>query len=292
MFPFNSPSPPRIEFDYDDPDDYMYPSYDPFEEDLEFDYKIYEDADEALAVIDHRSQRKRYMVGLFPGVNESFLQRDSIPYEHFATTKHKCLDRSSLHPSDVRCCPHWYRCEKPDVTDGDRELETTRILILNLNYSVVWDEACSAVDKQVTVIYDSERLKSILRGFGATKMTIYCPADMQDYPYAVVDFPDIAQSRAAFQQLQGRCLGYSGRHLRVQHAPLYDYTFGGRHTISEDTRDIVVVSLEPDWLRPVQVPQQELDEDSSPTGSPQKNRYSRMVVTKYGRRIQIPYNLC
>ena len=92
---FNSPSPPRIEFDYDDPDgayeyalhgrmmepfstDYMYPSYDPFEEDLEFDCKTYEDVEEALAVIDHKSQRKRYMVGLFPGVNESFLQRDSI----------------------------------------------------------------------------------------------------------------------------------------------------------------------------------------------------------------------
>lgn len=25
-----------------------------------------------------RSRRKRYMIGLFPGVNESFLQRDSI----------------------------------------------------------------------------------------------------------------------------------------------------------------------------------------------------------------------
>jgi len=92
---FDSPSPPRIEFDYDDPDgasehrpygqmtepfsaDYMYPSYDPFEEDLELDCKAYEDPDEALAVIDRRAQRKRYMVGLFPGVNESFLQRDSI----------------------------------------------------------------------------------------------------------------------------------------------------------------------------------------------------------------------
>jgi len=57
--------------------DYMYPSYDPFE-DLDFDYKTYEDVDEALAVIDRLSRRKRYMVGLFPGVNESFLQRDSI----------------------------------------------------------------------------------------------------------------------------------------------------------------------------------------------------------------------
>jgi len=58
--------------------DYMYPSFDPFEEDLEFDYRMFEDADEALAVMERRSQRKRYMVGLFPGVNESFLQRDSI----------------------------------------------------------------------------------------------------------------------------------------------------------------------------------------------------------------------
>lgn len=58
--------------------DYMYPSYDPFEEDLEFDYTMYEDVDEALAAIDRRSQRKRYMVGLFPGTNESCLQRDSI----------------------------------------------------------------------------------------------------------------------------------------------------------------------------------------------------------------------
>lgn len=58
--------------------DYMYPSYDPFEEDLDLDYGVYEDPDEALAIIGRRSQRKRYMVGLFPGVNESFLQRDSI----------------------------------------------------------------------------------------------------------------------------------------------------------------------------------------------------------------------
>jgi hypothetical protein len=58
--------------------DCMYPCYDPFEEDLEFDYTAYEDADEALAAIDRWSQRKRYMVGLFPGTNESCLQRDSI----------------------------------------------------------------------------------------------------------------------------------------------------------------------------------------------------------------------
>ena len=93
-FSFNGPSPPRIEFDYDDPNgmseytrrgqvtttsfaDYMYPSYDPFE-DQECDYGTYEDVDEALAIIGRRSQRKRYMVGLFPGVNESFLQRDVI----------------------------------------------------------------------------------------------------------------------------------------------------------------------------------------------------------------------
>jgi len=56
----------------------MYPSYDPFEEDPDLGSGVYEDADEALAVISHRSQRKRYMIGLFPGVNETFLQRDSI----------------------------------------------------------------------------------------------------------------------------------------------------------------------------------------------------------------------
>lgn len=58
--------------------DCMYPSYDPFEEDPEFGCRTYEDPEEALAVIDRRSQRKRYMVGLFPGVNESFLRRYSI----------------------------------------------------------------------------------------------------------------------------------------------------------------------------------------------------------------------
>ena len=58
--------------------DYMYPSYDPFEEDPEFGCRTYEDPEEALAVIGRRSQRKRYMVGLFPGVNESFLRRYSI----------------------------------------------------------------------------------------------------------------------------------------------------------------------------------------------------------------------
>ena len=212
-------------------------------------------------------------------------------HDHFITTKHKCLDRPGLCPSDVRCCPHWYRCEKPDVTDGARESETTRILILNLNYSVVWDEACSTVHKRVTVIYDSERLKPILRKLGATKMTIYCPADMQDYPYAVVDFSDITQSRAAFRQLQGQCFGYSGRHLRVQYVPFYDYTFGGRHTTSEDTRDIMTVSLAPEQLRPALLPEQKPDENPSAAGTPQKNRHTRMVVTKYGRRIQMPSNL-
>ena len=196
-----------------------------------------------------------------------------------------------MNPSDVRCCPHWYRCEKPDAKDGDLESETTRILILNLNYSVVLEKTCT-VDRQVTVIYDGERLKPVLRWLGATKMTIYCPTDVEDYPYAVVDFPDIAQSRAAFQKLQGQCLGYSGRHLRVQYAPLYDYTFGGRHTIPEDTRDIMVVSLEPEQPRATQPPERKIDESPSSAGpSPQKNKYSRMVVTKRGRRIQMPHNL-
>jgi hypothetical protein len=57
--------------------DHIYPSYDPFE-DLGLDYSICEDVDDALALLDRTSQRKRYMVGLFPGVNESFLQRDAI----------------------------------------------------------------------------------------------------------------------------------------------------------------------------------------------------------------------
>lgn len=214
-----------------------------------------------------------------------------VAYDHFVATVHKCLDQPGLNSSDVRCCPYWYRCEKPDITDGDHELETTRILILNLNYSIVRDEACGTVNRQVTVIYDSGRLKPILRELGATKMTIYCPADVQDYPYAVVDFPDIAQSRTAFQRLQGQCLGYSGRHLRVQYAPLYDYTFGGRHVIPEDTRDIVVVSLEPEQPQPARLPERKLEKGSSPTVSPQKNKYSRMVVTKHGRRIQMPSNL-
>lgn len=177
--------------------------------------------------------------------------------------------------------------------DGAQGSETTRILISNLNYSVVRDEACSTVDKKVTVIYDSERLKPILGGLGATKMTIYCPADLQDYPYAVVDFPAITHSRTAVQQLQGRCLGYSGRHLRVQYAPLYDYTFGGRRTTSDDTRDIVIVSLElgPERLRSPQDHKRRPDEGPSRAISPQKNKYSRMVVTKHGRRIQMPRNL-
>ena len=109
LFSFDSPSPPRIEFDYDDPDgayeptshgrmtepisaDYMYPSYDPFEEGLEFDCKTYDDVEEALAVIDRKSQRKRYMVGLFPGVNESFLQRDSIRESPLPATLYNACD--------------------------------------------------------------------------------------------------------------------------------------------------------------------------------------------------------
>ena len=170
-------------------------------------------------------------------------------------------------------------------------METARILVLNLNYSIVLDEGCSTIDKQVTVIYDGERLKPILRELGATKMTIYCPADTRDYPYAVVDFPGVAQSRVAFRRLQGRCLGYSGRHLRVKYASLYDYTFGGRHTDPEDTRDIIIVSMEPEQPRPAQVPEQKLDESPGPAGCPQKNKRSRMVVTKHGRRIQMPSNL-
>ena len=215
----------------------------------------------------------------------------SVAPDHFIGTRHKCLDRPDLDPFDVRCCPYWYRCEKPDVTDGDRGLETTRILILNLNYSVVLDEDCDTVDKRVTVIYDSERLKPILRKLGAKKMTIYCPAEVQDYPYAVVDFPDIVQSGAAVQKLQGRCLGYSGRHLRVRYVPLYDYTFGGRHVGSEDTRDIMVISLEREQLRPDRMSERKSDGSPNLAGSPRKNKLSRMVVTKHGRRIQMPSNL-
>jgi len=70
----------------------MYPSYDPFEEDLELDYKVYEDVDEALAIIDRRSQRKRYMIGLFPGVNEYFLQRDSIRESLLLVPPYKACD--------------------------------------------------------------------------------------------------------------------------------------------------------------------------------------------------------
>lgn len=271
---------------------------------------MYEDVDEALAALGARSQRKRYMVGLFPGVNESFLQRDAIrefsylsqlaksdvctiAHEHFIATKHKCLDPPDLNPSDVRCCPYWYRCEIPDVEDGAGELESKRILILNLNYSIVLDEDCDTINKKVTVIYDRERLKPILRKLGAMKMTVYCPADLQDYPYAVVDFPNIARSRAGFQQLQGRCLGYSGRHLRVQYAPLHDYTFGGRHMNSADTREIIVVSMDPDQdqLRPGQTPGRKQEKSPGRIATPQKDKYSRMIVTKYGRRIQKPHNV-
>ena len=219
----------------------------------------------------------------------------NVAFDRFVPTKHKCLDRPDVAPSDVRCCPYWYRCEKPNDTDGSCESESTRVLILNLNYSIVRDEAWNTAGKRVTVIYDTERLKPILRKLGAKKMTIYCPADLQDYPFAVVDFPDIAQSRAAVQQLQGQCLGYSGRHLRVQYAPLYDYTFGGRHTTPEDARDIMIVplELEPEQLRSARIPisERKLDESPSRKVSPQKNKYSRMVVTKYGRRIQRPPNL-
>ena len=62
--------------------DCMHPFFDPFEEEPEFGCGIYEDPEEALAVIERRSQRKRYMVGLFPGVNESFLRRYSIRESH------------------------------------------------------------------------------------------------------------------------------------------------------------------------------------------------------------------
>ena len=217
----------------------------------------------------------------------------NVAFDRFITTKHKCLDRPGLAPSDVRCCPYWYRCEKPNDLDGASESESTRILILNLNYSIVRDAAWGTIGKRVTVVYDSERLKPILRKLGATKMTIYCPADLQDYPFAVVDFPDVSQSRAAFQQLQGQCLGYSGRHLRVQYAPLYDYTFGGRHITPEDTREIMIVALEleSEQLRSARVPTRKPVESPSRSISPQKNKYSRMIVTKYGRRIQRPPNL-
>lgn len=179
--------------------------------------------------------------------------------------------------------------------DGAQASETTRLLILNLNYSIVrdQDEARGGITRQVTVIYDSERLKSILGRLGATKMTVYCPANLQDYPYGVVDFPATTQSRAAFKRLQGQCLGYSGRHLRVRYVQIYDYTFGGRHVTSEDTREIMIVSLElkSGQLRSPKVLKRTPKESPSQTISPQKNKYSRMVVTKYGRRIQKSANL-
>ena len=175
----------------------------------------------------------------------------------------------------------------------DEVEETTRILILNLNYSVVLDEACETVDKKVTVIYDSERLKPILAKLGATMMRVYCPADLQDYPYAVVDFPAIAKSKSAVEQLQGQCLGYSGRHLRVQYASPYDYTFGGRSMVSEDTREIIVIPLE--WnnkqLRSPKILKRTPENNRSRAISPQKNKRSQMLVTKHGRRIQAPRDL-
>ena len=285
--------------------DYMYPHYDPFEE-TGFDYETYEDADEALALLDRIPQRKRYMIGLFPGVNEFFLQRDAIrevllpistprgltrlnvAFEHFVITKHKCLDGPDLAPSDVRCCPYWYRCEKPDAADGAQGVETTRILILNLNYSIARDEG-----KRVTVIYDSERLKPTLWELGSKKMSIFCPINFQDYPYAVVDFPTVPQSRAAFEKLNGQCLGYSGRHLRVQYVSPYDYTLGGRHAASENTREILVVPLEPEreQRRPPKTPKRTPGKSPDQVISPPKSRNTRMLVTKHGRRIQMPQNL-
>lgn len=57
--------------------DYLYPSFDPFEN-VDLDYGTDEDPDEVLAALDRRSRCKRYMVGLFPGVNECLLQRGAI----------------------------------------------------------------------------------------------------------------------------------------------------------------------------------------------------------------------
>lgn len=175
--------------------------------------------------------------------------------------------------------------------DGAPESESTRILILNLNYSIVCDEVCGTLDKRVTVIYDSERLKPILGPLGAKKMTIYCPADLQDYPYAVVDFPAIAQSREAFKKLQGQCLGYSGRHLRIQYIPLYDYKYGGRHLNSEDTRSIMTVDLPQKLPSPKVLKRTPGKTPKNRAISPQKETPTRMVVTKHGRRIQTPHNM-
>lgn len=56
--------------------DCRYPCYDPFEE--PFDYEAYDDPDEALAASNILSRRKRYMFGMFPGVDETSLLRDAI----------------------------------------------------------------------------------------------------------------------------------------------------------------------------------------------------------------------
>jgi hypothetical protein len=62
---------------------------------------------------------------------------------------------------------------------------------------------------------------------------------------------------------------------------------------SEDTREIMTVALEleSEQLRSARVPTRKPVESPSRSISPQKNKYSRMIVTKYGRRIQRPPNL-
>lgn len=72
-----------------------------------------------------------------------------------------------------------------------------------------------------------------------------CISDREDgvvgYGYAVVRFPSATAATSALERLQGRCLGYSGRHLRCAFADPYDYKFGGRN--SRQLYDMVSVDI-------------------------------------------------
>jgi hypothetical protein len=213
-----------------------------------------------------------------------------LAYREYLATDHDCTEGPDLNPYDVRLCRHWYRCEKPQPGDGANP--STHLVIDNLNFSNVVDDTGDVVlsFKRTTAFYDSIRLKAEVRKFDAIRMTFLVPACPDHYPYAVVHFPTVEKAKAAFDRLQGRCLGSTGRHLRTTFISPYDYTYGGRNSeclTASIKPQITPPSTEelarPSPVRKTVVTPRRRPRDESPKPSPPRFRRA-----KNGMRVRIP----
>jgi hypothetical protein len=153
--------------------------------------------------------------------------------------EHECSDGPDLAPYDVRSCTHWYGCEKPIPEDAEHPSDV--LVIDNLNYSNVVDDSDGYdFTKRVTIYYDHVPLKRLVLKHGAIRMTFIHSNSGNVYPYALVRFPTVKAATAAFRELQGVCLGHSGRHLRPVFIDPYDHTYGGRNmTAMKETLSVI-----------------------------------------------------